>query len=131
MRGEWFRPFGTWLPVGAVAPGSERKPQDTSKLYVLPTADVRTGPIACGPTERRGPGACLIFGDAERPGFTRCFTLAEIEAGRAFTLVDVSRKGARLLGLVPDGAGRSTSRPAARTRCSRCARTRSSSTSRA
>jgi hypothetical protein len=104
MRGEWNRPFGTWLPVGSYAPGSERKPQDTSKLFVLPTADVRTGPIACGPTKSRGPGACLVSGTPGEPVFTRCFTLAEIEAGRAFTLVDVSRARAQLLGLVPDGA---------------------------
>ncbi len=105
MRGEWFRPFGTWLPAGAVVPRSERKPMDTSKLYVLPTADVRSGPIACGPTERRGPGACLIYGGVSGdPAYTRCFTLDEVKAGRAFALVDVSSKGARLLGLVPDGA---------------------------
>jgi hypothetical protein len=104
MRGEWTRPFGTWLPVGAFAPGSERKPHDTSKLYVLPTADVRTGPVACGPTESRGPGACLVSGTPGEPVFTRCFTVAQIEAGRAFALVDVSRRGARLLGLVPDRA---------------------------
>jgi hypothetical protein len=104
MRGEWTRPFETWLPVGAYAPGSERQPLDTAELYVVPTADVRSGPIACGPTQSRGPGACLLFGKPGEPVFTRCFTLAEVEAGRAFTLVDVSRNGARLLGLVPDGA---------------------------
>jgi hypothetical protein len=93
--------LGTWLPVGAFAAGSERSPHGTSKLFVLPTADVRTGPLACGPTTSRGPGACLVFGE---PRFTHCFTIAEIEAGRAFTLVDVSSDGARLLGLVPDRA---------------------------
>ena len=103
MRGEWTRPFGTWLALGAYAPGSERQPLDTAKLHVVPTADVRSGPIACGPTKSRGPGACLVFGTSGEPVFTRCFTLAEIKAGRAFTLVDVSGKGARLLGLVPDG----------------------------
>lgn len=105
LRGEWFRPFGTWLPAGAIVPRSERQPQDTSKLYVLPTADVRSGPIACGPTEPRGPGACLIYGGVSGdPAFTRCFTLDEVKAGRAFTLVDVSSEGARMVGLVPDGA---------------------------
>ena len=46
------QPFGTWLPVGAVALGSERMPLDTSKLYVLPTADVRTrADRAAAPTD--------------------------------------------------------------------------------
>lgn len=103
LRGERNLPYGTWLPVGSVGAGTERKPLDTSRFYVLPTGDVRTGPLGCGPTQSRGPGACLIFG--ADPVFTRCFTIAEIEAGRAFTLVDVSRTGAQVLGLVPDGVG--------------------------
>ena len=90
------QPIGTWLPVGDYAPRSERRPHNSQRLTVVPTADVRTGPVACGATESRGPGACLVV---DKPLAARCFTLAEIRSGRAFALA-----GERLTGLVPDGS---------------------------
>ena len=97
MRGEWNRPFGTWLPVGSYAPGSERKPQDAWKLFVLPTA--RRADRArwrAAPRRAAAPGACLdLQATPGEPVATRCFTVAEIAAGRAFALADVSSVGTR------------------------------------
>src|SRR5262249_35585322 len=71
-----------------------------ARVHVLATSDVRTAPVACGPTESLGPGACVIYGDPGQPVALRCFTLDEIRDGRSFMRADQDR----LIGLVPDGS---------------------------
>jgi hypothetical protein len=78
------------LPVGSYEPNSVRR-AGQSDVLVVPTADVRR----CADSKRLGPGACIV---TENPLTGRCFTVAELVAGRAFEV-----RGERLLGLVPDG----------------------------
>jgi hypothetical protein len=47
-------------------------------------------------------GACLVAGGAGGPFAVRCWTLAEIDRGRALFLL-ATAKGYRLMGLVPPG----------------------------
>jgi hypothetical protein len=58
-----------------------------------------------GPCATPSPGACLVTGRSDRSQDVRfrCFTLAEIKAGTAFTLTHADGTGAQLVGLVPDG----------------------------
>jgi hypothetical protein len=67
---------------------------------VIPTGDLLRKPVACGESESRGPGACLLSGRTQQ---FSCFTATEIGAGRAFAALDVTRAYGRVVGLVPDG----------------------------
>jgi hypothetical protein len=87
-------PVETWLPVGDYAPSTIRSP--IHGLTIVPTDDVRTGPVACGPTKGRGPGACLIYA----PSYVRCFTVAQIRGGRAFAIA-----GDTLIAVMSDPVG--------------------------
>jgi len=66
-------------------------------VRVVPTLGVSTGG-GCGATDE--PGACLVDG----AGGWRCFTTADIRAGRALARTDEGTA----LGLVPDGVARVT-----------------------
>ena len=85
-------PPQTWLPVGGFDPSAVRR-AGAPLLYLVPTSDLRTKPLACGGGEARGPGACLVA-----PANWACFTPADIREGRAFM-----RVGQHLAGVVPDG----------------------------
>ncbi len=90
-----------WLPVGDYDPNAVRlAPGGAVQLRIVPTNDIRTRAAPCGRGKGRGPGACLTGGGMYQ---AVCFTVAEIRAGRAFGLLDVTRSYARLVGLVPDG----------------------------
>jgi hypothetical protein len=77
------------LPTGDDAGRFARRVGD---LRVVPTSDLLTEP--CGRRRLRS-GACLVTLERQ----WACFTLGQIQAGRAFALAGRSR----LIGLVPDG----------------------------
>lgn len=82
----------TLLPVGATPRGA-RRPALSLDLVAVQVTDLRDVTPACGRGPSRGPGTCLLRGQA-----VACFTSTEIHAGRAFALT-----GTTLIGLVPDG----------------------------
>ena len=98
---------GQWLPVGAYDPAAVRRIGATTQgraVHVVPTPVLTPEPLPCKPgADPRGPGVCLVFGDAGEPLLWRCFTQAEALAGRAWMVGDRTSAGARLVGFVPDG----------------------------
>jgi hypothetical protein len=87
------------LPVAGFDPDRVRTPPRNHMVRVIAASDVLTRSLTCGGARSRGAGACVVWGDEP---VVRCFTVAEIRAGRAFAIVP-QREGAYLLGLVPDG----------------------------
>jgi LytR cell envelope-related transcriptional attenuator len=96
-----------WLPVGAYDPSAVRRlgpltGAPTRPVYIVPTSDLRNGPMACGRTGSIGPGACLVAGAASSPVLYGCFRAADVLAGRA-AIREAGGPGARLHVLTPDG----------------------------
>jgi hypothetical protein len=99
-----------WLPARTIDyNGVRRHPGSVPAIYVVPSASVleldgeRAG--APCPTALRAPvsaGACLVSGGPGGPLTVRCWTLAEIDRGRALTLL-AAAGGSRLVGFVPVG----------------------------
>jgi LytR cell envelope-related transcriptional attenuator len=96
-----------WLPVGAYDPSAVRRlgpltGAPTRPVYIVPTSDLRNGPMACGRTGSFGPGACLVAGESGAPILYGCFRAADVLAGRA-AIREAGGPGARLHILAPDG----------------------------
>jgi hypothetical protein len=96
-----------WLPVGAYDPSAVRRlgplsGARTRPVYVVPTSDLRTGPMACSRAGSIGPGLCLVAGTSSTPVIWGCFRAADALAGRA-AIREAGGPGARLHVLAPDG----------------------------
>jgi hypothetical protein len=99
-----------WLPARTIDyKGVRRRAGSAPAIYVVPSASVlelageRVG--APCPSVLQAPvsaGACLVTGAPGGPLAVRCWTLGEIDSGRALTLL-AAAGGHRLVGLVPAG----------------------------
>jgi hypothetical protein len=97
-----------WLPVHSVDPkGTRRIEGSEPALYVVASATVlrltgsRIG-ASCGAalSAPSAPGACLLTGPPGGPFGVRCWTLQQIEAGRALALTGPGAS-ATLIGFAP------------------------------
>ena len=101
----------SWLPVRSIDYHGVRLVRDhIPSIYILPSAQVlkldgdRIGaPCPSMLNAAVAPGACLVTGPPGGPFAVRCWTLAEIDRGRALMLVGTGPARA-LAGLVPSGA---------------------------
>jgi hypothetical protein len=86
------------LPLTGYDARETRRPRIDADVTLVPSRGVRDG---C--TDDEGPGVCVVAGMADPP-VARCFTAADIGAGRAVALLEGGVLGAALLvGIVPDG----------------------------
>ncbi len=99
------------MPARSVDFNGVRRVRDhIPSIYVIPSADVleldgdRIGaPCPSMLNAAVAPGACLVTGTLGGPFAVRCWTLAEIDRGRALMLVGTGPARA-LAGLAPSGA---------------------------
>ena len=99
-----------WLPARSVDfHGVRRVRNHIPSIYIIPSAGVlkldreRIGaPCPSMLNAAVAPGACLVAGPPGGPLAVRCWTLAEIDQGRALMLVGAGPARA-LAGLVPSG----------------------------
>jgi hypothetical protein len=101
----------SWLPVHSVDFHGVRRVRDhIPSIYIIPSAGVLkldgnriSAPCPSMLKAAVAPGACLVTGPPGGPFAVRCWTLAEIDRGRALMLVGAGPSRA-LAGLVPSGA---------------------------
>jgi hypothetical protein len=118
--GQGSADFG-WLPVHSVdLKGVRRIKGSEPALYVVPSAKVlrvagsRIG-ASCGAALKApsAPGACLVTGPPGGPFAVRCWTLRQIESGRALALTGEG-KSTTLIGFMPSPARNIRVAPATR-----------------
>jgi hypothetical protein len=89
----------TWIPAGTIYPAGARRPapeQFDAELHLVPAAEPRQGD-ACDGRRDAVLGVCLVVGAGE--AVVKCFSDAEVEAGRAFALTSPGV----VHGIAPDG----------------------------